>query len=342
MTAPTCVAAGYTTYTCATCGDSYKGNTVPATGEHNYVDGTCSVCGATSVLTDSKLVFSGSAGLSFQDYIGIQLMFQNSKAKNYDKYYVEITQITPEGPVTTISAGAPFPGYETTFTLFEQQIVSWSMTEQVTMTILAEKNGVVYQGASITTTVEELALEKAAGYAGKDEARCRTMVDVLNYGAAVQVAFDHNAANLPNTKLGDLAQYGTQTQPEMTAENVISGSGAAKVAANNISLQDKVEFNFMVKDTTLASYTPKATLNGAEVAYQITSVGSGYSVVRVAIGAANMRSTYTFALYDADGNVASKVYNVSAEAYAKSLLTGTTGAAYVAMMQYGDSVASIK
>ena len=36
VTAPTCTAEGYTTYTCADCGDSYVGNTVAATG-HSYV-----------------------------------------------------------------------------------------------------------------------------------------------------------------------------------------------------------------------------------------------------------------------------------------------------------------
>jgi len=51
VTAPTCTAAGYTTYTCA-CGDTYVGNTVAAPG-HNWVDATCTapktctVCGAT-------------------------------------------------------------------------------------------------------------------------------------------------------------------------------------------------------------------------------------------------------------------------------------------------------
>jgi len=50
VTAPTCVAEGYTTYTCA-CGDTYTGDTVAATGEHNYVDGVCDVCGAEEPVT---------------------------------------------------------------------------------------------------------------------------------------------------------------------------------------------------------------------------------------------------------------------------------------------------
>ncbi len=44
VTAPTCTAQGYTTYTCE-CGESYVSDYVDATG-HSYADGVCGVCGA--------------------------------------------------------------------------------------------------------------------------------------------------------------------------------------------------------------------------------------------------------------------------------------------------------
>ena len=44
VTAPTCTAAGYTTYTCP-CGNSYKDNYTDALG-HSYVGGVCTRCGA--------------------------------------------------------------------------------------------------------------------------------------------------------------------------------------------------------------------------------------------------------------------------------------------------------
>ena len=44
VTAPTCTADGYTTYTCAVCGDSYRGMPVAALG-HAYQDGICTRCG---------------------------------------------------------------------------------------------------------------------------------------------------------------------------------------------------------------------------------------------------------------------------------------------------------
>ena len=44
VTAPTCTAGGYTTYTCESCGHSYVGDRVDALG-HDYVDGVCTRCG---------------------------------------------------------------------------------------------------------------------------------------------------------------------------------------------------------------------------------------------------------------------------------------------------------
>ncbi|MBQ2384452.1 MAG: starch-binding protein, partial [Oscillospiraceae bacterium] len=44
VTAPTCTEPGYTTYTCALCGDSYVSDETEATG-HSFVDGKCEHCG---------------------------------------------------------------------------------------------------------------------------------------------------------------------------------------------------------------------------------------------------------------------------------------------------------
>lgn len=46
VTAPTCEAEGYTTHTCKTCGDVVVDTKVDALG-HKYVEGACTVCGAT-------------------------------------------------------------------------------------------------------------------------------------------------------------------------------------------------------------------------------------------------------------------------------------------------------
>ncbi len=71
--APTCGADGETTYTCATCGDSYT-ETIAASGNHTYgnvYDADCDVCGAIRMV-DMPIVESGKSvseevsGLAFK------------------------------------------------------------------------------------------------------------------------------------------------------------------------------------------------------------------------------------------------------------------------------------
>ena len=45
VTAPTCACAGFTTYTCKHCGDSYISDETPALG-HSFANSVCTVCGA--------------------------------------------------------------------------------------------------------------------------------------------------------------------------------------------------------------------------------------------------------------------------------------------------------
>lgn len=46
---PTCGEMGYTYYTCKNCDYSYEDNYVKATGNHEYIDGVCKICGAISL-----------------------------------------------------------------------------------------------------------------------------------------------------------------------------------------------------------------------------------------------------------------------------------------------------
>ena len=64
--APTCVAEGYTLYECANgCGATEKRDVKAATGNHNYVDGRCTVCGATQPSSGDN---GGSSGNFFSDF----------------------------------------------------------------------------------------------------------------------------------------------------------------------------------------------------------------------------------------------------------------------------------
>ena len=64
VTAPTCTAGGFTTYTCTLCGNNYVGDKTTAKG-HSYTNGTCTTCGATEPVggtaTQATIKFDNTA-----------------------------------------------------------------------------------------------------------------------------------------------------------------------------------------------------------------------------------------------------------------------------------------
>lgn len=79
VTAPTCTAGGYTTYTCTECGDSYTADEVPALGHSDRL-GVCTVCGRVDpefVLAPGDL--NGDGSVTVED----ALILANALAEKY-------------------------------------------------------------------------------------------------------------------------------------------------------------------------------------------------------------------------------------------------------------------
>ena len=161
---------------------------------------------ASAGVQDESLKFLQAPGLSFQEYICMQVLISGSTAANYEKVYVKAVQQTPEGDVESILEGTPYFGY---YLLFEQQISAWSMSENVSLTLCAENDGVLYEGMTISGSVQSLAMEKLATIQITGEHTMGTaLVNLLNYGSSVQTAFDRNQDNLPNGDLDSYQPYG--------------------------------------------------------------------------------------------------------------------------------------
>ena len=121
VTAPTCTAKGYTTYTCSACGDTYKSDyvkenghsykgvvTAPTCTKGGYTTYTCSVCGdtytadktsakghkyvanviANTCTEDGCIIYTCSCGDTYtEDLFATGHDFEGSSCKNcdYDK-----------------------------------------------------------------------------------------------------------------------------------------------------------------------------------------------------------------------------------------------------------------
>ena len=69
-------------------------------------------------------------------------------------------------------------------------------------------------------------------------------------------------------------------------------------------MQAKVEIQLMFKTSDMNGRTFTATVNGAEAPVEYAPYSS-YTICRVAVGASQMRDTFTIGLYDANGNASS-------------------------------------
>ena len=121
-TEATCTTQGVRTYTCSVCGDTYK-EPIAANG-HNYIEGSCSVCGATDpnyetevTLSSISATYSGGdmiAGTSLNELTGIVVTATYS-----DGSATTVTEYTLHGEiaegVNTITV--TYEGMTTTFTV---------------------------------------------------------------------------------------------------------------------------------------------------------------------------------------------------------------------------------
>ena len=125
VTAPTCTAAGFTTYTCPVCANSYTEEGEPATG-HTYENGTCTVCGHSEgatepvVTTASKTVASLISELGWtssttkqsfklDDNVTVKINGGNNTGKAYNGDHIRI--YATDSPAGTITISVP-EGYE--------------------------------------------------------------------------------------------------------------------------------------------------------------------------------------------------------------------------------------
>ena len=111
VTKPTCAQAGYTTYTCSVCGDSYKGSYVDPLG-HDYKNGTCTRCGVKDPNYKPQADFVDVSAGSYC-YDAVQWAVANGITKGTDKTHFSPNAGCTRGQVVTFlwrAAGEPTVG----------------------------------------------------------------------------------------------------------------------------------------------------------------------------------------------------------------------------------------
>ena len=297
----------------------------------------------TGPIVDANLTFKTNApSLSFQDYIGLNIQVSNSFLDRYDDFYVIAAQLAPDGKITETVCNEILTSNGQN-TIIEHPVLAYAMAQQVTLTLYAEKDGVIYVGQSIVTSVNQVTLQMLDLYA-KNAKICRMLVNMLNYGRAVQTAYSVFPNDLPT--VGDYAAFGT-TETELNAVSSAAGDGTMYINGPSISMQDKVEINVKFKTAEMVGRTVKVYADGEEYAGEILfqdSENGTKQIARIAVKATEMRKTYTIALYDDEtGEAVTKVITTSIEAMCNLYINNLEPTnAYVilckAIMSYGDAV----
>ncbi len=133
VTAPTCTAAGYTTYTCPTCGDSYTADEVAATGHDYVLEGntyTCSVCGDSyEIFYVSFSVPEGVDAVADVEYVSGGITLPEAGAPEgytFAGWAVETVDNVTEKP-TVYAAGA---AYEATEAITLQAVYTYVVADE--------------------------------------------------------------------------------------------------------------------------------------------------------------------------------------------------------------------
>ena len=326
---------------CTECGAFISGYpvTVDPTGEHNYVDGKCTVCGAEEPVTgpveDAGLKY-WSKSISFEQYIGLQFIMDPDVYGAYDSVYVETVKVNYKGEATEGKLEAvPYYGYF----VFNMPVDALSMTDEITLVLYAEKDGVTYVGEKVVTSVEGTATGAFATYA-KAPKVLTALVDMLNFGAEVQKVFAPENTNLPNANLGEYASYATTTEPVIEDDVRVEGSGAIAPMFKALNIEAKVEYQ-MIFAKDMSAYEAHVTIGTqqTQVIDGATFVPySGYYAMVIAFEPVYMRDQITITFHDkATQEQVSASYIGSVEGYAAGKLATLPGIV-TAMMRYSDAV----
>ena len=270
-------------------------------GEHNFVDGVCSVCGVrepikwvgTQVQANSNLDmqfalkvsdFEGTSG----NYIILTRYYSNGK---------EAVEVRIEQADWTKSNNFYIVAYS--------GIAAKEMCDLIEAVVYDAQGNIISEirTESIETYAKSM-LTKDAVIANAEQ---RTMfVDLLNYGAAAQKFFGYCADMLVNEGL-TAEQKGWATQSDVeVSDNRVKGDN---FFGTNLSLENVVLMQFAFKVTPVDGMYAEVTYTNyrgvAKTETLAVENNNGYAMVSVnSLAFADYETMVTCTLYNADGTVA--------------------------------------
>ena len=347
---------GTHTATCSVCNDT-------VTEEHTFVDGTC-VCDAVEVtgpVADDSLKFFSKA-LNMQSYLGFQFIVAPKVYSAYDRVWVEIYQ-TKYDKTAGADAEPSLVSYsemeQSGYHGFEIKLDSVAMTDNLDVTLYAEKDGITYIGEHITglsarSQAVSMANTTLAGtLTEKKINQLHTLADLLVYGAAAQNRFGFRTTDLATDGVSDaIMAYATTAMPDTSATVATEGTeGTVSVYSKALNLASVIEQQIIYKfpsGTNIANYEAHILVDGSEepividgTAFQ-KATSTIYGVSYSGLGTNKMGTEVRISIWEKATNTQVSVTTVaSINAMASDMYNNTTNAAQqaaaIAVINYGAS-----
>ena len=225
VTEPTCTKGGYTTHTCANCGDSYVDSYTDATG-HSWIDGVC-VCGKYALQ-------HVGATLTLESEVKYNLYFYlNDSSIDLSKVgLLTFTSLPEDATIENASFVLDDMFYDNRqgyYAMQSQGIPAKEMGDSLYMRLYVQlEDGTIIYGKLIEFSAKAYATSvlKNPG----NQSLKNTLVAMLNYGAAAQKLLNYKTDSLMNA---DLTAEQQATQPTYSADllNGLVAADPAKVGS---------------------------------------------------------------------------------------------------------------
>lgn len=323
---------------------------------HNFVDGSCSVCGFRQI---SDLFRIYGTNLKAGDCLDLFFYVNKTDVDGRSGVYAKITRYYNDhktAPQERIVVFDNWDSYNSTLYRFcYDDISAKEMMDQVSVAIYAnDENGVQVQiSETFYESVENYAIRslnayKVYGQGTRQHAMCVALADMLYYGAAAQQYFGYDPTNLATARLeanNDYKKFATANMPECINR---TEDKLGNLLGDSVTASTNMEYNFYFSNITkeMTAYitytnhygTSKSwTVNGMDF-YTGKNVGDipviGVPVKGMAV--ADGRQLITCVVKDSDGNIHGEATS-SIESYVFRQLQTEKAHLFAPLIKFVDS-----
>ncbi len=316
----------------------------PGPGTNGQMVTRCTVCQTVTQTKDVPYLKFQSASLSLTDNMTLRYKVSASLLSEggYTNPYVTFVM---NGRTVAVSS------YKTDgdYLVFSfEDVAPHTMNDNIAATLYATLGGTVCESAPQNYSIATYCYSSLSKYSADSFAELRTLlVDLLNYGAAVQTYVGYKTDDLANAALTETQRaWGTATDRTLvstlntsyvTRENTtVTWKGAG------LTLQESIAIRYKIDATDVTGMTAKVlSTNGTRTidASEFEATDGGHYIYFDWLSAAQMSETVYITIYDANGAI-SNTLSFSVESYAAAIQSFSNAdltALARAMMRYGDA-----